>query len=43
MPAIAAVRSAARNAFLAPETQAATATVAGRNLDVDFVDEHWGG
>jgi hypothetical protein len=40
--AVASVRPAARNELLAPETQTATPAVAGRDVDVHFVDEHQG-
>ena len=39
-PAIAAVRPASGDVLLAPEAHTSVAAVAGRNLDVDFVDEH---
>ncbi len=38
--AVAAVRSAARDVLLAPETEAAVAAGTGGHVDVDFVDEH---
>ena len=38
--AVAAVRPAAGDVLLAPEAHTPVAAVAGRNLDVDFVDEH---
>ena len=38
--AVAAVGTAAGDELLAAEAQAAVAAVAGRDLDVDFVDEH---
>jgi hypothetical protein len=40
MPAIASARPAARYALFAPEGQAAAATMAGSDVDVDFVYEH---
>ena len=38
--AVAAVGPAARDELLAPEAETAAAAVAGRDVDVDFVDEH---
>ena len=38
--AVAAVGTAARDELLAPETQAAITTAAGRDVDVHLVDEH---
>src|SRR5687768_7261816 len=40
MAAVAAVRSAAGNEFLAAEAQASAAAGACEDVDVDFVDEH---
>ena len=40
MAAVAAVRSAARDVFLATETEAAFAAGTGGDVDVDSVDEH---
>ena len=37
--AVAAVRTAARHELLAPEAHGAAAAVAGRDVDVDFVDK----
>ena len=38
--AVAAARAAARHELLAAERQAAASAVSGRDVDVDFVDEH---
>ena len=38
--AVAAARAAARDELLAAERHGAAAAVAGRDVDVDFVDEH---
>src|SRR4029434_7967533 len=40
MSTVAAVRASARNEFLASKAHASTSAVAGRNVDVYFVDEH---
>src|SRR5688572_14907965 len=40
--AVAAIRSAAGNVLLSPETEAAVAARTGGHVDVDFVDEHKG-
>ena len=38
--AVAAARSAARDEFLAAESQGATAAMSGRDVDIDFVYKH---
>jgi hypothetical protein len=40
---IAAVRTPSRDELLSAKTQTAPTTVAGGNVDVDFVDEHGSG
>jgi hypothetical protein len=40
VPAIAAARPASRDALFAPERQTTAAAVAGRDVNVDFVNEH---
>ena len=40
VPAVAAAGPAARDAFLAAESQAAAAAVAGLDVNIDFVYEH---
>ena len=40
MAAVSATRAPARYSFFAPEREAPTTAVAGRDVDIDFVNEH---